>query len=163
MMGEYQCWSDDGRSEELDIKPMTAEQARDWERRHPGISLWRVVVWQLVVGSIVALLAWLLSGRAQVGLSAGYGALAVVLPAAVFALAMTGRGRLSGQGLAASVLLRFFGWEVLKLLLTIGMLFMAPKVLSGLSWIGLLVGFVLVIKVYWVALVLPGMRCKLCS
>ena len=68
---------------EPEFKPLTAEEARQWSEMNPSVSPATVVAAQAVVGSLVALAAWGLTGRANVGWSAGYGALAVVIPALV--------------------------------------------------------------------------------
>lgn len=104
---------------------------------------------QVVVGVLVALLAWLWSGKPSVAWSAAYGALAVVLPAALFARGLTGRlSRLSPTTAA----LGFLVWEMVKLALTLAMLIAAPRLVAALSWPALLVGLVLTLKVYWGAM-----------
>ncbi len=109
---------------------------------------------QALVGFLAALAAWVLTGRPSVGWSAGYGALTVVVPAALFA---RGMARQSGSANAGAAMLGFFGWEVVKLLLTIALLVLAPTLVPGLSWIALLVGMVVTMKTYWVALLArPG-------
>lgn len=146
-------------ADELEFKPLSAEEARAWRERNPAslsvLSLWRVVFWQAVVGCAVAVMAWLLSGRPSVGWSAGYGALAVVVPAALFA-----RGVSSSfmRVLPGGAMLGFFVWELVKIALTIAMLFAAPRLVGALSWLALLAGFVVTIKVYWLALVLHSRR-----
>ncbi len=72
-------------AEESDFKPLTAEEAAVWRSRNPPISVWKVVAGQALVGVLVALVAWALTGSVPVGWSAAYGALAVVVPAALFA------------------------------------------------------------------------------
>ncbi len=53
----------------------------------------------------------------------------------------------------------FFGWEIAKILLTVALLVAAPWLVPGLSWIALLIGMVVTMKTYWVALwVRPGVR-----
>jgi ATP synthase protein I len=104
---------------------------------------------QVVVGLVVALAAWALTGRQNVGWSAGYGALAVVIPAAVFARGLMGRMSSLNAGTAA---FGFMLWEMVKIALTVAMLVAAPRLVSGLSWPALLVGLVLTMKVYWIAL-----------
>ena len=111
------------------------------------MSIWRIVGWQAVVGVLVALLAWLLTGRAQVGWSAGYGALSVVLPAALFARGMARRRPSAGAAMAG-----VFGWELVKIALAVAMLAAAPRLVPGLSWLALLAGMVVTMKTYWVAL-----------
>ena len=102
-----------------------------------------------MVGLAVAVAAWAISGKASVGWSAGYGALAVVIPAAVFARGLTGRFSSLNAGTAA---VGFLLWEMVKIALTVAMMMAAPKVVRDLSWPALLVGLVVAMKVYWVAL-----------
>ena len=84
----------------------------------PQVSVWRIVAVQAVVGVVVAALAWLVTGRMAAGWSAGYGALSVVLPAALFARGVV-RQRQGGAGAAMAGI---FGWELVKLVLCIAML-----------------------------------------
>jgi ATP synthase protein I len=46
----------------------------------------------------------------------------------------------------------FFLWELVKILVTVGILLAAQRLVIGLSWPAMLVGLVVTIKVYWVAL-----------
>ncbi len=101
------------------------------------------------MGLVVALAAWALSGRQNVGWSALYGALAVVIPAAVFARGLTGHFSSVNAGSAA---VGFLMWEMVKIALTFAMLVAAPRLVAGLSWPALLIGMVLAMKVYWLAL-----------
>ncbi len=143
-------------AEESDFKPLTALEAEQWRRRNPPVSVWGVVVSQVLAGVLVALVAWLLTGRASVGWSAAYGALAVVAPAALFARGVL-RHRASANPRAAMV--GFFGWEIAKIVLTVALLAAAPRLVPELSWIALLVGMVIAMKTYWVALMVrPGVR-----
>ena len=89
------------------------------------------------------------------GWSAAYGALAVVIPAAVFARGLTGRFSSLNAGTAA---VGFLLWEMVKIALTVAMLVAAPRLVAALSWPALLVGLVLAMKVYWVALVFAPRR-----
>ena len=72
----------EAEAEESDFKPLTAQEAQEWRKRHPAVSVWRLVGMQAVAGVLVSLVAWAVSGEVPVAWSAGYGALAVVLPAA---------------------------------------------------------------------------------
>jgi len=130
------------------FKPLSAEQARRLREQNPSVPPWKVVVGQGVVGILVALVAWVVTASQSVGWSAAYGALAVVLPAAIFARGLTGRFASLN---AATAVFGFFLWEMVKLGLTVAMLIAAPN-LVVLSWPALLVGLVLTMKVYWVAL-----------
>ena len=136
--------------EDSDFKPLTAQEAQEWRKRHPALSVWRLVLAQAVVGVLATLVAWLVSGKSQVAMSAGYGALAVVLPSALFA---RGMGRIKNSaGSANAMLTGFFGWEMAKIALTVAMLAAAPKLIDALSWLALLAGMVVTMKTYWIAL-----------
>ncbi len=146
----------ESEAEESDFKPLTAQEAEQWRSRNPPISVWKVLAGQALVGALVALVAWVVTGKASVGWSAVYGALAVVFPAALFARGVF-RRKASGNSRAAMV--GFFGWEIAKIVLTVALLAAAPRLVPGLSWIALLVGMVITMKTYWVALwVRPGVR-----
>ena len=135
--------------DELPYRTLTAEEARRVREENPSVSPWWVIAVQVGVGLVVALAAWGLTGRQNVGWSAGYGALAVVIPAAVFARGLTGRFSSLNAGTAA---FGFMLWEMVKIALTVAMLVVAPRWVSELSWPALLVGLVLTMKVYWIAL-----------
>lgn len=131
------------------VQPLSAQEARRVREQNPPLSPWRVVAGQAGVGLVAALLAWVFTGKQNVGWSVGYGALAVLLPAAVFARGLTGRFSSLNAGTAAA---GFLVWEMVKVALTLAMLLVAPRLVAGLSWPALLVGLVLAMKVYWVAL-----------
>lgn len=135
--------------EEVPFEPLSAEQARLLREQNPPVSPWWVIAGQVAMGLVVALAAWALTGRENVGWSAGYGALAVVIPAAIFARGLTGRFASLNAGTAA---VGFMLWEMVKIALTVAMLVAAPRLVSALSWPALLVGLVLTMKVYWLAL-----------
>ncbi|HSI54984.1 MAG TPA: ATP synthase subunit I [Ramlibacter sp.] len=135
--------------EEPPFKQLTAEEARLLREENPTVSPWWVVGGQVVVGLLVALAAWGITGKQNVGWSAGYGALAVVIPAAIFARGLTGRFSSLNAGTAA---MAFMLWEMVKIATAIALLMAAPGLVEALSWPALLVGMVLTMKVYWVAL-----------
>ena len=135
--------------EELPFKQLTADEARRLREQNPPVSPWRVIAGQAVVGLVAALAAWAFTGRQNVGWSAGYGALAVVIPAAIFARGLTSRFASRSAGNAAA---GFMLWEMVKIALTVAILAAAPRLVTELSWPALLVGLVLAMKVYWVAL-----------
>jgi len=130
-------------------RPLTAEEARRVRQLNPPVSPWWVVAGQAGVGLVAALLGWGLTGKQSVGWSVLYGAFAVVIPAAVFARGLTGRFASLNAGTAA---VGFLLWEMVKIALTIGLMLVAPRWVAGLSWPALLVGLILAMKVYWVAL-----------
>jgi ATP synthase protein I len=135
--------------QEPPVRPLSAEEARRVREQNPPVSPWWVVAGQAVVGAVAALVAWAITGRQNVGWSVAYGALAVVLPAAVFARGLTGRIASINAGTAA---VGFLVWEMVKIALSLAMLAAAPRLVAALSWPALLVGLVLAMKVYWVAL-----------
>ncbi|GKS91627.1 ATP synthase subunit I [Acidovorax sp. SUPP2539] len=141
-------------AEDSDFKPLSAEEAAQWRLRHPRISVWRIVWGQAFVGALAALVAWLVFGRPSVAWSTGYGALAVVIPAALFA-----RGMARHQTSAGGAMAGLFGWELVKIAMTVAMLAAAPRLVPGLSWLALLAGMVVTMKTYWIALMVrPGVR-----
>jgi ATP synthase protein I len=148
---------DEEVAEDLDAeyKPLTADEARELRARHPSISPWWVIAGQLVVGLLVALAAWGLTGRQNLGWSAGYGAIAVVIPAAVFARGLTGRFSSLNPGTAV---VGFFLWEMVKMALSIAMLFAAPRLITALSWPAMLIGLVVTMKAAWLAVMFSPRR-----
>jgi len=108
---------------------------------------------QAAVGAVVALLAALLTGSQAVGWSSLYGAATVVIPGALMARGMTSRLSSVSPGVSA---VSFMLWEMLKIAASIAMLMLAPKIVQNLSWPALLVGLVLCMKVYWLALLWRG-------
>jgi ATP synthase protein I len=135
--------------QESPVAPLTAEEARRVREQNPPVNPWWVIAGQLGVGVVAALLAWALTGKQNVGWSVAYGALAVVIPAAVFVRGLTGRFSSLNAGTAAA---GFLVWEMIKIALTVAMLMVAPRWVAGLSWPAMLIGLVLAMKVYWVAL-----------
>lgn len=128
------------------FKPLTREEAQKLREAHPSVSPWAVLAVQLVVGVVVALAAWWLTGRQSVGWSALYGALAVVVPGAVLARGLTSKMSSMNPGAAVA---GFFLWEMVKIGLTVAMLFAAPRLIEDLSWPAMLVGLIVTMKVYW--------------
>lgn len=140
---------DEAAEEESPIRPLTAEEARRLREQHPPVSPWWVVAGQVAVGIVAAVVAWVVTGRQNVGWSTGYGALAVVIPAAIFARGLTSRFSSLNAGTAA---VGFMLWEMVKVASTIALIGAGPKLVADLSWPAMLVGAVLAMKVYWVAL-----------
>jgi len=139
----------DQDNEQEAFEPLTAQQAVELRKRQPLLSVWRVVGVQALLGLLVAWLVWLVSGRMSAVYSAGYGALAVIIPAALFARGLT--SRVASENVGAAVF-GFFLWEMVKIGLTVAMLLAAPRLVIDLSWPAMLVGLVVTMKVYWVAL-----------
>ena len=139
----------DVKDDDSDFTPLTAEQAKALREQHPSLSPWWVVAGQVVVGALVALAAWLVTGKESVALSAACGALAVVIPAALFARGVTGQFASANAG---SAVLGFFVWEFVKIVVTVAVLFASHRLVANLSWPAMLVSLVVTMKVYWLAL-----------
>jgi len=143
----------DGVLEE-EFKPLTAEEAQQWRQRNPSMSAWRVIGLQAIVAGVVAVVVWFFFGLAA-SVSAAYGSLAVIFPAMVLARALRRQSSLADSGAA---FLSFVVWEVVKVVLTVAMLLAAPKLVPALNWLALVAGFVVTMKVYWVAAWLQSKR-----
>lgn len=135
------------------FKPLTKEEARALSALAPPLSPWRVLVVQVGVGVVAALLALLFTRNVHTAWSVLYGAATVVVPGALMARGMT--SRLSSMSPGASAV-SFMLWELVKIGVSIAMLVLAPKLVQGLSWPGLLAGLVLCMKVYWLVLLWRG-------
>jgi ATP synthase protein I len=143
-----QDFEDDGEVNGTEnFRPLTAEEAKKLRLQQPLLSIWRVVLAQVVVGLAVAALTWLFTGRVAVAWSAAYGALAVVVPAALFARGLTSKTSTLNLGTAV---FGFLLWEMVKIGLTVAMLYAATWLIKDLSWPAMLVGLVITMKVYWV-------------
>ncbi len=130
-----------------EFKPLTAEEAFQWRKRNPAASPWQVIRLQGLV-AVVFVLALLAGFGRAVGLSAAYGAVAVIFPAMVLARALRKQSLLRDSGAA---FMSFVVWEVVKVVLTVALLLLAPKLVPALNWLALVAGFVLTMKVYWLA------------
>ncbi len=141
-------WEDGEKDPEF--KPLDREEAVRWRSAQPGLSAWRVVGVQLLVGLIAGALGWVFTQRASVGFSVLYGAASVVIPTALMAWGVTSSA-LSRQaaGHVISAFMSFVLWEGIKLLLSVAMLWSAPRIVPDLNWLALLAGLVVVLKVYW--------------
>jgi ATP synthase protein I len=158
-----QAGSEDEKSSSVDavtepeFKPLTAEEVRAWRLENPALSPWRIIGLQAGVGVMMVLLTWLVMGQAHLSASVAWGVVAVLLPAMVFARAL---GRQMQIGRPKSALLGLFMWELVKIVLTVALLLVAPKVIFDLSWLALVASFVVTIKVYWLAMALGWMQRK---
>jgi ATP synthase protein I len=137
-------------AQEPEFKPLTREEARQWRASQPVLSPWRLVGVQWLVGLLAALVAGLLWQSASLAVSVLYGAAAVALPSALMAYGLTSSAlsRLL-SGFAQAAFAGFLFWEGVKVLLSVALLAAAAWVLPELNWMGLLIGLVLVLKVFW--------------
>ena len=136
-----------------DFKPLSAEQARQWRQGRVTLTPWRIVAWQVAVAVGVVLVA--LAVWPALAASVAYGTFASVIPAALMAHGLSRQRARVGATLAG-----FLVWELAKVALTVALLLMAPRWVPGLSWLALLAGFVVTMKVYWLAMWLQPARRK---
>jgi ATP synthase protein I len=150
-------WADEDNEDEdgqaRSFRPLTRAQAQALRASQPQLSPWRVIRMQAVVGAVVALLAVLVTGRQEVGWSALYGAATVVVPGALMARGATSRLSSMSPGAGA---VSFMLWEFVKIGSSVVMLMLASSIVPGLNWPALLVGLVVCMKVYWLALLWRG-------
>lgn len=147
--------------QEPEFKSLTCEEAREWRGRQPTWSIWRLVVAQLLIGLLLGGAIGLLTQQAQVAWSVIYGSAAVVIPSATMAYGLTSSAlaRLMA-GIAQAAFVGFLFWEGIKILLAMAMLWLAPQVVPGLNWLGLLLGLVVTLKVYWAGFLIQSRRSK---
>ncbi len=145
--------ADADRDEEF--KPLNAQEAAAWRARQPGLSPWRVLMLQAMAGAVLVLLVAVLGGKSNLTASVAWGVWAVWLPALVFARALSRQMR---QPRAGSALVSLFVWEGVKIALTVALLLVAPRVVAELNWLALLAGFVITLKMYWLAMALHTRR-----
>ena len=138
-----------------DFKPLTREEAKKLRELSPSLSPWWIVGGQFGIGVAVAFVAWALTGRSNAAWSVFYGALAVAIPGALFA-----RGLMSQFSSINAVTagFGFFVWEAIKIASSVGMLLAAPRVVPDLDWLAMLIGLIVTLKVYWVALLMRPER-----
>ncbi|WP_138513677.1 ATP synthase subunit I [Rhodoferax bucti] len=137
-----------------EFKPLTAEEVRQWRQSNPSVSPWWVIKMQVLVACVIAVVAGWAFGQV-VAVSAIYGAVAVIFPAMVLARGLRMQPTLKDSGAA---FLSFVVWEVVKVVLTVALLLAAPKLVPQLNWLALVAGFVVTMKVYWVAAWLQSKR-----
>ena len=138
-------WQDES---ELPVVRITAAQAALLRQQDPALSPWAVVGLQCVAGILVTLLAWGFAGEIA-AVSAAYGAIAVIIPAALFA-----RGIMSKFSSlnAATASFGFFLWEAVKIGASLLLIALAPRLITNLSWLAMLAGLFFTLKMYWLAL-----------
>lgn len=145
-------WEDETEAE--DFKPLTREEARQWRTRQVETSAWRVVGWQALMTLLAALLGWLFTQRSAVAWSVLYGGLCIALPSALMAYGLTSSPLSRAlvrvfPGVAKVSLAGVLFWEGIKVLLALAMMWSAPRMVPGLSWLALVGGLVVALKAYW--------------
>ena len=141
-------------ADESDINPLSPEQAQRLIAQNPSLSVWWVLAAQVVVGVAVAVIVGMLAGKSASAWSAFYGCLAVVIPGALFARGL--RSQFSSIS-AVTAGFGFFVWEAVKIGVSVAMLAAAPRLVADLDWLAMLIGLIVTLKVYWLAL---GVRRK---
>lgn len=139
-----------------EFKPLTRQEAQQWRARQTDVSLWQVVGWQAVLLVLVTLVAALWARQSVVVWSVFYGGLCILLPTALMAYGLTSglwarRLQTARAGTAGSSLAMVFFWEGIKILLALALMWLAPRMVPDLSWLGLVAGLVVVLKAYWLA------------
>lgn len=143
----------DSTDEKPEIRTLSKEEAAVVKQTNPALNPWRVVGWQMLATVVVGLLGLMATQKWAVAYSLVWGGLCVVVPAALFARGVMSKATLMNAGTATA---GFFLWEMVKIALTLAMLFAAKQVMARLGevlvWPALLVGLIVVMKVYWLAL-----------
>lgn len=132
-----------------EFKPISRDEALQIAERSRLPGLWIVLTWQLAVGLVFAAALGVAGDRPGMFEAALFGCLAVVVPGAVFARGMQ---RQRGVGQAGVALSGFFVWEMVKIVLVLMLLAAAPLMIANLSWLALLAGLVVTLKVSWFVL-----------
>ena len=140
-------FDDDGVESEL--VPLTHEQAQVLRLRVAKFSPWRVLAVQGLVALLLVAGVWLGFGRSDWVKSVAYGCFAVWVPAALFVRGFSRQKNAPGAGAAFAGI---FVWELVKIILTVVLLLVAPRVVVDLSWLALLAGFVVTMKASWFAM-----------
>jgi len=134
---------------EDEVHTLTKDEAAVVKASNPPLNPWRVVAWQMLTVVALGLIALAVTQKWSVVYSLVWGGLCVVVPSAIFARGLMSKATLMNAGSATA---GFFLWEMVKVALTLAMLFVAMRVVNNLSWPALLVGLVVTMKVYWLAL-----------
>jgi ATP synthase protein I len=152
-----EIWPDE--SQESVFEPLSSEQAREWRESQPQLSMWRLVGFQALVGLMAGLLGWLFTQRLSVAWSVWYGSAAVTVPTALMVYGVTSSGL--SRMLASwfrTAFAAFLFWEGVKVVLVVLLMGLARSVVSDLSWLGLLAGVVVSLKVYWFGFLIQARR-----
>ena len=139
-------WLDDPEEE---FTALSSEEARQWRLRQQVSPAWHSIAWQIGIGLIASTVIGLVWQSVMLAQSVAFGVFAVVLPNTLLLRGMAGAGKHWGP---EALLLRLLVWELVKLALTIAILYSADKVLGEMSWPALLAGLVVTMKANWLVL-----------
>ncbi len=153
LMAKIATWPQD--EQDAIVVPLDAQQARELREREPSLSPWNVVLIQLALGLVLVFCARLFGGSPSLAWSVGYGALVAVVPAALFARGLTSR---FSSASAVTAGFGFFVWEAVKIAVSVAMLALAPRFVEDLDWLAMLIGLILTLKVYGLALLMRPKR-----
>lgn len=125
------------------------------------MSLWLPLGVQLAAGLLVVagLIAWGVPRLTWV--SASWGVLACVLPASLCVAGYQISARMmqeAGKAQAFWGLVLILFWELMKLLLSVALLLLAPRLIADVSWVAMLITFIVVVKAYWLTFVIGWLR-----
>ena len=118
------------------------------------------VVFSLVLGVIGCIVLWAAARKATSGVPGRFQAAVEILSEMVENQAKGVIHNANSRKLISPLALTVFVWELVKIILTVALLLVAPKVILDLSWIALVAGFVVTMKVYWLAMALGWMQRK---
>lgn len=149
------AWDDEGEDAAAGVRRLSRAEADALRAAAPSLSPWRVIAVQAAIGIALAAAGGVLTGRSEVAWSLLYGAAAVAVPGALMARGVG--SRLSRVNLATSAVSLML-WESVKIAVSVAMLVLADRIVRPLVWPALLVGLVVCIKVYWVALLWHGRK-----
>lgn len=152
MRKDFESSTPEAEDEKDSFKVLSHKEAVIWRESQVRVSVWQVLALQAAAVVLLVLLSLGVFPGTHEAISVAYGGLSVVLPAVVMARGMTMGskgllGRWVKQGSFAAVVF----WEAIKVSLTVILLLMAPVWLSEVNWLALVVGLVVVLKVYWLA------------
>ncbi len=128
--------------------PWTKERVLEFRKAEPPVSVWWVVLTQMLVGLMTVFVAWLLGAKFASMASLGYGSFCVVLPSIIFARGITSKWSSLNPGAAVT---GFFLWEFVKVAMTVVMLVMSQSLVDDLSWPMMMLGLIITMKVYWLS------------
>lgn len=154
MPAPLDSWEDSAQDEQI-VAPLSRQQADALQAKLGSLCLICGLLWQgSLMAALLVLLAFLGLGSA-VWISALVGVLAAWLPQCLWVL---GAGRKLGQLPAAAWLLRLFVWEAAKWLFTLVLMALAVYWIRDISWVALLLAFIVTLKVGWGVLFVQHLR-----
>jgi ATP synthase protein I len=143
-------WDEENlEAKEKNYKRLTREEVQQLREANPSVSPWKVLAGQLIVGMLAACAVWGWTGEPVAGWSTLYGVLVAVVPAALFLRGL--KSQFSSLN-AATASFGFFVWEAVKIAVSVVMMVAAPRLIPDLSWLAMMAGLVLTLKMYWLAL-----------